>query len=145
MHYLQIPQDSELMELFEWLGLFTDEPVGLQKGSPAQILQAILEKKWTMTEEDRDMLVMWHRIFYRLEGQTYRLESSMVCKGKTAQNTAMAFTVGLPVAMATRLVAKGLVQDRGDAYALEKEVYGPILHELADWGIRFDERVNLES
>jgi saccharopine dehydrogenase-like NADP-dependent oxidoreductase len=145
MHYLQIPQDSELMELFEWLGLFTDEPVGLQKGSPAQILQAILEKKWTMTEEDRDMLVMWHRIFYRLEGQTYRLESSMVCKGKTAQNTAMAFTVGLPVAMATRLVAKGLVQDRGVLMPLKKEVYGPILHELADWGIRFDERVNLES
>jgi saccharopine dehydrogenase-like NADP-dependent oxidoreductase len=145
MHYLQIPQDSELMELFEWLGLFTDEPVGLQKGSPAQILQAILEKKWTMTEEDRDMLVMWHRIFYRLEGETYRLESSMVCKGKTAQNTAMAFTVGLPVAMATRLVAKGLVQDRGVLMPLKNEVYGPILKELADWGIRFDERVNRES
>jgi saccharopine dehydrogenase-like NADP-dependent oxidoreductase len=117
----------------------------VQKGSPAQILQAILEKKWTMTEEDRDMLVMWHRIFYRLAGKTYRLESSMVCKGKTAQNTAMAFTVGLPVAMATRLVAKGLVQDRGVLMPLKKEVYGPILKELADWGIRFDERVNLES
>ena len=145
MHYLQIPQDSELMELFEWLDLFREEPVGLQKGSPAQILQAILEKKWTMTEEDRDMLVMWHRIYYRLGGQTFRLESSMVCKGKSAQNTAMAFTVGLPVAMATRLVVKGLLKDRGVLMPLKQEVYQPILHELADWGIRFDERVTLEA
>ncbi len=141
MHYLQIPQDSELMEMLEWLGLFAEEPVGLTSGTPAQVLQHILEKKWTMTPADTDMLVMWHRIFYTQNGQNYRLESSMVCKGKSAQNTAMAFTVGLPVAMATRLVALGLIQERGVLLPMRKEVYAPILAELADWGIRFDERL----
>jgi saccharopine dehydrogenase-like NADP-dependent oxidoreductase len=69
----------------------------------------------------------------------------MVCKGKTAQNTAMAFTVKLPVAITTRLIIKGLIQDRGVLMPLKKEVYAPILHELADWGIRFDERVTKEG
>ncbi len=141
MHYVQIPQDSELMEMFEWLGLFAEEPVGLNSGTPAQVLQHILEKKWTMNAADTDMLVMWHRIFYTQEGQKYRLESSMVCKGKSAQNTAMAFTVGLPVAMATRLVALGQLCERGVLLPMKKEVYAPILAELADWGIRFDERI----
>ena len=142
MHYLQIPQDSELMEMFEWLGLFAEEPVGLSSGTPAQVLQHILEKKWTMTSADTDMLVMWHRIYYTLQGQKFRLESSMVCKGKSAQNTAMAFTVGLPVAMATRLVTLGLIQERGVLLPMRKEVYAPILAELAEWGIRFDERLS---
>jgi saccharopine dehydrogenase (NADP+, L-glutamate forming) len=53
----------------------------------------------------------------------------------------MAFTVGLPVAMATRLVALGLIQERGVLLPMRKEVYAPILAELADWGIRFDERL----
>lgn len=141
MHYLQIPQDSEMMEMFEWLGLFDHEPIGLEQGSPAQILQHILEKKWTMQAEDTDMLVMWHRLFYQQNGAEYRLESSMVCKGKSAQNTAMAFTVGLPVAMATRLVALGQIQEKGVLLPMRKEVYAPILRELADWGIRFDERL----
>ena len=65
----------------------------------------------------------------------------MVCKGKSAQNTAMAFTVGLPVAMATRLVALDQIQEKGVLLPMKKEVYGPILDELADWGIRFDERI----
>ncbi|MDA0362913.1 MAG: saccharopine dehydrogenase NADP-binding domain-containing protein [Bacteroidetes bacterium] len=142
MHYLHIPQDSELMEMFEWLGLFAEEPVGLSSGTPAQVLQHILEKKWTMTSADTDMLVMWHRIYYTLQGQKFRLESSMVCKGKSAQNTAMAFTVGLPVAMATRLVTLGLIQERGVLLPMRKEVYAPILAELAEWGIRFDERLS---
>ena len=142
MHYLQIPQDSELMEMFEWLGLFAEEPVGLSSGTPAQVLQHILEKKWTMTSADTDMLVMWHRIYYTFQGQNFRLESSMVCKGKSAQNTAMAFTVGLPVAMATRLVTLGLIQERGVLLPMRKEVYAPILAELAEWGIRFDERLS---
>ena len=142
MHYLQIPQDSELIEMFEWLGLFAEEPVGLSSGTPAQVLQHILEKKWTMTSADTDMLVMWHRIYYTLQGQKFRLEYSMVCKGKSAQNTAMAFTVGLPVAMATRLVTLGLIQERGVLLPMRKEVYAPILAELAEWGIRFDERLS---
>jgi len=109
MHYLNISQDSDVMERLEWLGLFADEPVGLSEGTPAQVLQQILMKKWTMTDADVDMLAMIHRIEYTQNGQRHRLQSSLVAKGVSADVTAMSYTVGWPVAMATRLVALDLI------------------------------------
>jgi len=141
MHYMNISQDSDLMEKFEWLGLFTDEPVGLNEGTPAQVLQHILMKKWTMTDADTDMLAMIHRIEYELAGEQFRIQSSLVAKGRSAEVTAMSYTVGWPVAMATRLVALGLVPERGVLMPNVASLYEPILSELGARGIRFDERV----
>jgi len=141
MHYMNISQDSDLMEKFEWLGLFTDEPVGLNQGTPAQVLQHILMKKWTMTDADTDMLAMIHRIEYELAGEKFRIQSSLVAKGRSAEVTAMSYTVGWPVAMATRLVALDLVPERGVLMPNVASLYEPILSELGARGIRFDERV----
>lgn len=141
MHYMNISQDSDLMERFEWLGLFTDEPVGLKEGTPAQILQHILMKKWTMTDADTDMLAMIHRIEYNLGGEAFRLQSSLVAKGRSADVTAMSYTVGWPVAMATRLVALDLIPERGILMPNIASIYEPILKELGARGIRFDERI----
>jgi saccharopine dehydrogenase (NADP+, L-glutamate forming) len=136
-----ISQDSDLMEKFEWLGLFTDEPVGLQEGTPAQVLQHILMKKWTLTDADTDMLAMIHRIEYRLDGVNHRMQSSLVAKGRSTDVTAMAYTVGWPVAMATRLVALDLIPERGVLMPTIPSLYEPILAELGERGIRFDERI----
>ena len=94
-----------------------------------------------MGENDIDMLIMWHRVLYQKDNVKYRLESSMVVKGKNSQNTAMAFTVGLPVGIATRLVALNQIKSRGVLLPMDKEVYAPILSELSKWGVRFDERI----
>jgi saccharopine dehydrogenase (NAD+, L-glutamate forming) len=141
MHYMNISQDSDLMEKFEWLGLFTDESVGLNEGTPAQVLQHILMKKWTMTDADTDMLAMIHRIEYELDGEQFRIQSSLVAKGRSADVTAMSLTVGWPVAMATRLVALDLVPERGVVMPNVASLYEPILSELGARGIRFDERI----
>ncbi|MFN5087500.1 MAG: saccharopine dehydrogenase family protein [Bacteroidota bacterium] len=140
MHYLNISQDSDVMERLEWLGLFADEPVGLSEGTPAQVLQQILMKKWTMTDADVDMLAMIHRIEYTQNGQRHRLQSSLVAKGVSADVTAMSYTVGWPVAMATRLVALDLIPERGVLMPNIPSLYEPILGELGGRGIRFDER-----
>ena len=140
MHYLNISQDSDVMERLEWLGLFADEPVGLSEGTPAQVLQQILMKKWTMTDADVDMLAMIHRIEYTQNGQRHRLQSSLVAKGVSADVTAMSYTVGWPVAMATRLVALDLIPERGVLMPNIPSLYEPILAELGGCGIRFDER-----
>jgi saccharopine dehydrogenase-like NADP-dependent oxidoreductase len=141
MHYMNISQDSDLMEKFEWLGLFTDEPVGLHEGTPAQVLQHILMKKWTMTDADTDMLAMIHRIEYSLGSEKFRIQSSLVAKGRSADVTAMSYTVGWPVAMATRLVALDLIPERGVVMPNVASLYEPILGELGARGIRFDERI----
>ncbi len=44
-HYMNLELDSEIMYKLKWLEIFSDQPVGLQKGTPAQILEQILKKK----------------------------------------------------------------------------------------------------
>lgn len=139
-HYLQIPQDSDLMEKMEWLGLFSSELVGLKNATPAQMLQAILEKKWSLLPEDRDMIAMIHKIGYVLDGEKRMVESSMVTKGKNATHTAMARTVGLPVAIATRLILEGKIHTPGVQMPISKEIYLPMLAELEKHDIEFVEK-----
>lgn len=139
-HYLNIPQDSDLMEKMEWLGLFSKEPVGLKNATPAQMLQGILEKKWNLAPEDRDMIAMIHKVAYELDGKKHMIESSMVTLGKNATHTAMARTVGLPVAIATRLILEGKIHTPGVQLPISKEIYAPMLTELAKHDIVFTER-----
>ncbi len=141
MHYLNIPQDSELMDKLTWLGIFSDKKIGLHKPTPAQVLQKILEDKWTLDPEDKDMIVMYHKFGYELNGERKMVESSMVALGKDQHETAMARTVGLPLAIATRLILVGKIHSPGVQIPITKEIYTPMLEELAEYGIQFSERV----
>jgi saccharopine dehydrogenase-like NADP-dependent oxidoreductase len=140
MHYLQIPQDSDLMEKLSWIGIFDNTPIPLEAATPAQILQYILEQKWSLNPNDRDMIVMVHKFGYELNGQRKMLESSMVTLGHDATNTAMARTVGIPVAIATKLILQGDINTPGVHLPISKEIYRPMLAELAEHEIKFVEK-----
>lgn len=140
MHYLNIPQDSELMDKLNWLGLFSDTKIGLHNPTPAQVLQKILEDKWTLDEGDKDMIVMFHKFGYELNGEHKMIESSMVTLGRDAKETAMARTVGLPLAIATRHILNGKIHTPGVQIPITKEIYTPMLKELTDYGISFTEK-----
>jgi saccharopine dehydrogenase (NADP+, L-glutamate forming) len=137
MHYLSIPQDDDLMEKLTWLDLFEDVPVGLDRGTPAQVLEHILSKKWTLGALDTDMLVMWHKLTYRLHGTSYELTSSLVVKGQGPEKTAMAHTVGLPLGMAVKRILTDQIKDRGTVIPITPEWYEPLLDELREHGIVF--------
>jgi saccharopine dehydrogenase (NADP+, L-glutamate forming) len=125
------------------VGIFDNTPIGLEKpGTPAQILQRILEKKWTLNPDDKDMIVMWHKIQVREKGEEKEREfhSSMVVIGDRQPRTAMAKTVGLPVAMAAKLVLNGTLNTPGVHAPMKPEIYNPILDELETYGISFQER-----
>lgn len=139
MHYLQIPQDSDLMEKLEWLDLFEPIPIGLDDSTPAQILQHILEKKWNMAPDDKDMIVMWHKFGFTLNGEKKMIVSHMITKGENAESTSMAKTVGLPVGIATRFILEGKITTPGVHLPITKEIYEPMLEELAANGIVFHE------
>ncbi|QNR23397.1 saccharopine dehydrogenase family protein [Croceimicrobium hydrocarbonivorans] len=140
MHYLNIPQDSELMDKLTWLGIFDDTPIGLDRPTPAQVLQRILETKWTLGKDEKDMIVMFHKFGYMLNGEKKMIESSMVALGKNSRETAMARTVGLPLAIATRHILNGNISTPGVQIPITKEIYMPMLDELADYGISFTEK-----
>lgn len=139
-HYLKIDQDdADLFDKFVWLGIFDETKIGLKNATPAQILQHILEKKWTLEEHDKDMIVMWHRFLYKLDGIHKEIHSSMVVKGDDQIYTAMAKTVGLPVAIATKMILNGTISTPGVHIPITKEIYTPILNELENYGINFSE------
>ena len=52
------------------------------KATPAQILQYILEKKWSLDENDKDMIVMQHQFIYEIDGQVKHLHSSLILEEK---------------------------------------------------------------
>jgi hypothetical protein len=65
----------------------------------------------------------------------------MVCIGDDQTYTAMAKTVGLPVAMATLQILNGNIKTPGVQLPIKKEVYEPILKELEEFGVIFKETV----
>jgi len=139
-HYLSIGLESEEMYKLKWLDLFTDELVGLDRGTPAQILEHILKKKWTLNEEDRDLIVMWHKFEYLDKGESKQIQAHMVVEGENQTDTAMSKTVGLPLAIAAENVLNGTINMPGVHIPTHKEIYEPILIELDKMGFEFSER-----
>jgi saccharopine dehydrogenase-like NADP-dependent oxidoreductase len=140
-YYLKIDQDDVVWDKLTELDLFSStKMVGLKNATPAQILEKILKDSWTLKENDKDMIVMQHLFGYELNGKKHQIESSMVCIGDNQTYTAMAKTVGLPVAIATLKILNGEIKTPGVQMPILKEVYEPILKELEENGIIFHEK-----
>lgn len=137
---LKIPENSEALQKIEWLGLFDKEKINLDKASPAQILQNLLEKKWKLEVQDKDMIVMQHQIDYELDKKQNTLISEMAVIGEDSQHTAIAKTVGLPLAIATKLILEDKIKARGVLLPTTAEFYEPVLKELEEFGIVFREK-----
>lgn len=139
-HYLKIDQDDVRWAKLVELHLFDDtKKITIKNGTPAQILQEILEQSWTLDKDDKDMIVMYHKFGYSLNGEEKQIDSNMVVLGKNQTHTAMAKTVGLPVAIATLLILNNKITNYGVQIPIKKEVYEPILNELKEHGIIFNE------
>ncbi len=139
-HMLKIDQDDSRWEKLMELDLFNhNKKIGLSAATPAQILEKILSEKWTLSPEDKDMIVMYHKFGYELNGETKQIDATMVCIGEDQTYTAMAKTVGLPVAMATLHILNGSITTPGVQLPINKEVYEPILKELEQFGVTFKE------
>ncbi len=144
-HYLHIEQDDAIWDKLIWLGIFDNEPLNLEEDkTPAQILQKILEEKWNLEEDDKDMIVMWHKFGYHLGGELHEINSHMVCIGEDQTYTAMSETVGLPVAICTKMILNGTIKLKGVQLPIQKEIYDPVLKELEEYGIVFKETEVLE-
>ncbi len=140
-YYLGIPQDSDLMDKLVWAGLFSSQMFPFESGSPAQCLEYILRQVWTLEETDKDLIVMYHKIGWEKDGERFMVESSMGVEGQSATQTAMASTVGLPLAIASRLILEGKIESTGVQLPMTSQWYAPILEELSsDFGVQFSEK-----
>ncbi len=139
-HYLKIDQDDIMWGKLLELDLFNpNKKFEIENASPAQLLQKILEEKWTLSDSDKDMIVMYHKVGYQLEGKKKQIDANMVVLGEDRTHTAMAKTVGLPVAIIALLILNGKVKTPGVQIPIKEEIYIPIMKELDNYGIQFNE------
>ena len=148
--YTGLHNSVAIQNKFEWLGLFSEEKIYREVDSPinvspAQVLQKLLEEKWQLEEKDKDMCVMMHLMDYRLNGNTFSTQSSMIVIGEDGLHTAMAKTVGLPAAIVVKMILNGIIKNTGIVIPVLPEIYDPVLEELElEHGIKFEEITSMK-
>ncbi len=139
--YCSNAADPVVFEKLKWLGIFDDRKIGLKNATPAQILQKLLEEKWTMDPDDKDMIIMQHEFKYTTaDNEDKMIVSAMAYIGENQEKTAMAVTVGLPLAITTKLLLTGKIDLTGVNLPVHKQIYEPVLDELREYGIVFEEK-----
>jgi saccharopine dehydrogenase (NAD+, L-glutamate forming) len=115
--------------------------ISLKNATPAQILEHILLQNWQLEKNDKDMVVMYHKFGYKKNKKLYQIDSTMVSIGEDETYTAMAKTVGLPLAIATLAILNKKIKSIGVQLPTSKEIYLPILKELEEHNIKFKEKL----
>lgn len=139
--FLDCRIQDDIITKMDWLGLFSEEKIKCNKATPAQILQQLIEEKWMMKKGNRDLVVMRHEFGFSKSGKNYLQLSTLVVKGDDDINTAMAKTVGLPLAILAKLLLQSQLFLTGVHIPVMSQVYEPVLKELEISGINFVEKV----
>jgi saccharopine dehydrogenase-like NADP-dependent oxidoreductase len=139
-----IPTDPPVIGKWTWLGLFDNEkPLPAAEMSPLDILVGIFLEKLQYEPGERDMIAMHHKFEAEFPDRTEKITSTLVDFGSPYGDTSMARTVGLPAAVATRMILHGEIKLTGVHIPVLPEIYNPILDELEGLGIKFTERTSV--
>lgn len=135
--------DSPAIEAMEFLGLFSDQPVHLEKGSPFDVISDLMIEKMMLGENERDMVIMQH-IFKvkKADGKKEKIVSSLLDYGDK-KYTSIAKTVAYPAAIGVKMILDGKIDIKGVHIPVKREIYTPILNELENLGIKMKEEFGL--
>jgi saccharopine dehydrogenase (NADP+, L-glutamate forming) len=132
---------SAILSRLDGLGLFEERKLLFEKGSSLDNLAALMIEKLQYADGERDMIVLQHEFLAQSEsGRNERIVSTLIDYGIPGGDSSMSRTVGLPAAIAARLVLEGKIRMTGVQVPVHAEIYGPILGELGALGVRFEEK-----
>lgn len=124
-----------------WLGLFSNDVLPMEKGSPMGVLAHLLLEKLQYKKGERDMIVLHHEFIAEKEGdRPLKTYSTMVDFGVPDGDSSMSRTVGLPAAVGTRYILEGRIDMPGVRIPVSPKIYEPVLEELGRLGVKFVER-----
>ncbi|MCP3904110.1 MAG: saccharopine dehydrogenase [Planctomycetes bacterium] len=140
--FLGVSPTGRIMQNLKWLGLLSEEKTGCDGDTSAAMLVHLLGKKLRLEPGQQDLVVLVHELDVEYPGVSRRPEritSTLVARGEPDGFTAMAKTVGLPTALAVKLLLRGELSLRGSQIPTHPSIYDPILAELASAGLVFEE------
>lgn len=137
LNAVNVPQ--EIKTKIEYLELDNGQQSVPANISNAMILLNLLESKWKLQDSDIDEVVMIHKIEYQLNQKKYCYYATLKVFGEGGAHTAMAKTVGLPLALGAQGILKGQILDRGCVMPFNTTWGSMILDQLKDLDIVFDE------
>ena len=139
--FLGIDEDSSVISNLEWLGFLSDDPLPRDARSALDVLAKRMQEKMRYAPGERDLLVMQHEFIARFPDHKERITSTMIDYGIPYGDTSMSRTVGLSVAIATKLILQGKINLTGVQVPVLPEIYEPVLAELDELGIGFSEKI----
>ncbi len=130
-------QDPTIAQQINYLSFTNNDALPSFVNSNASLLQWRLEQKWALSPTDKDLVVMMHEIEYTFQGKQYLVQSAMTLKGIDGHYTAMAKTVGYPLAMGVCAYLNGEIKLTGIQIPTHPEIYIPLLEKLSQEDIVF--------
>ncbi len=134
---LQLQTNKASFLAIEWLGLFENKAIPLNTGTAAMVLQQVLEQKLAMNENDKDRVVMLHEFVYLNAAGIEKKQTAILDITGEAKKTAMAKTVGMPIALAVEMLLKNELRLSGVIKPTHPSIYKPVVEKLAQYGIMF--------
>jgi saccharopine dehydrogenase (NADP+, L-glutamate forming) len=129
---------SEIFNQIMWL--FDETPLPSKNATMAEFLQDLLVEKLALKPMDKDLVVMHHVVEYSNSDGDWRQSTSLIQKGVSSVDTAMAKLVGLPLAICAKLLLQDQISIRGVCIPTDPQIYAPVLSELSQLGVRFTEQ-----
>ncbi len=143
--YVNVDSNSKIINRLEWLGMFSDEKANTDAPNYLDIVADRMLQKMPYEEGQRDMIVLQHDFIAEYaDGNKEHIVSLMIDYGVPNGDSAMARTVSLPAAIATKLICDGTFDGiTGVHIPNMPEVYNPVLAELESMNIKMKDSINV--
>ena len=141
--FLGLKQYSTVIKRLEWLGLFSDEPLPEDRNNPLDYLNVLTLNKMSLDKHERDMVVMHHEFITDYSSKKEYITSTLVDYGIPNGDSSVSRTVALPAAIAVKMILHGDINMTGVHIPIIPKIYNPILDELEQMDIKFNEKTEI--
>jgi saccharopine dehydrogenase-like NADP-dependent oxidoreductase len=140
---LGLKTSSDIIKQLLWLGLFDDKLIPIRKGTNADVLLGLMQKKMVYEEHEKDMIILHNELIVEFDNRIEKRMATMKVEGRPFGHSAMARAVSLPAAIASRLILEGTIRAKGVLKPIAKEIYKPVLAELIENGYKFEYKTKI--
>jgi len=135
---LNLKVSSDIIKQLRWLGLFDEVQIPISKGTNADVLLRLMEEKLKYEDHEKDMIIVHNEAIVEFDNRMEKRTATMKVEGRPFGHSAMSRAVGLPAAIASRLILEGTIRSKGVLKPITKEIYLPVLAELAENDYKFE-------